>query len=166
MAVVGAIVSVVSGVVGAVGAMRAAEAQASADNYNASIKDRNAKVAEQNRQITIKSSEVAADDKRRENRRTLASIRSAYGSSGLDLAGSPLDVLADSAAESELDVQRIEYEGKMRAREGALDVLGYNEGATLDRMSAKAAKTAGKFNAASSILGGISSASNSIARMA
>lgn len=150
--------SAVSGVIGALGAIQAANAQAAAAEYNARIQERNAIIADQNRKQAIETSEIAASDKRRENRRVLASMRAAYGTSGLELVGSPLDVLEDTAVEQELDTQRIRYEGRLRAREGAIQMLGLREDATLSRMEGKAAKTAGYIGAAGQLVGGIGTA--------
>lgn len=153
-----AVASAVSGVIGAFGAIQSANAQAAAAEYNAKISERNAAIADQNRKQAIETSEIAASDKRRENRRVLASMRAAYGTSGLELAGSPLDVLEDTAVEQELDTQRVKYEGRLRAREGAIQMLGLREDATLSRMEGKAAKTAGYIGAAGQLVGGIGTA--------
>lgn len=150
--------SAVSGVIGALGAIQSANAQAAAAEYNAKIQERNAIIADQNRKQAVQTAEITAEDKRRDNRRILASMRAAYGTSGLELAGSPLDVLEDTAVEQELDVQRIRYEGRARSREGAIQMLGLREDATLFRMEGKAAKTAGYIGAAGQIVGGIGTA--------
>lgn len=150
--------SAVSGVIGALGAIQAANAQAAAAEYNAKVSERNAIIADQNRQQALQSTEIAVTDKRRENRRVLAAMRAAYGTSGLEMAGSPLDVLEDTALEQELDTQRVSYEGRLRAREGAIQMLGLREDATLSRMEGKAAKTAGYIGAAGQLVGGVGTA--------
>lgn len=150
--------SAVSGVIGALGAIQSANAQAAAAEYNAKIQERNSIIADQNRKQAVQTAEITAEDKRRDNRRILASMRAAYGTSGLEMAGSPLDVLEDTAVEQELDVQRIRYEGRARAREGAIQMLGLREDATLSRMEGKAAKTAGYIGAAGQLVGGIGTA--------
>lgn len=150
--------SAVSGVIGALGAIQSANAQAAAAEYNAKIQERDAIIAEQNRKQNVETAELAATDKRRDNRRVLAAMRAAYGTSGLEMAGSPLDVLEDTALEQELDTERIRYEGRLRSREGAIQMLGLHEGATLSRMEGKAAKTAGYIGAAGQLVGGIGTA--------
>lgn len=152
---IGALASVASGVIGAVGAMQQAEAQARAAEYNAKIQERNALIADQNRKAAIETADVAASDQRRDSRRVMAQMRAAYGASGLELAGSPLDVLEDTALEQELGAQRIEFEGRLRAREGAISMLGMREDANLQRMEAGAARTAGGIAAIGSVVGGI-----------
>lgn len=158
MAAIAAVLSVVSGAVGAVGAIQSANAQASAAEYNAKIDERNKIIAQQDRKNTLELSAIEADDKRKENARTLSSIRAAYGSSGLDMAGSPLDVIEDTAIELSLDTRRIEYEGRARAREGYMKAQSYGERATLNRMEAKSARAAGPVSAFGYLAGGVGNA--------
>lgn len=153
--VIGALASVVSGVVGAMGAMQTAEANARAAEYNAAISERNAKIADQNRMATLQQADVEQEDHRRETRRMLASIRASYGASGIELAGSPLDVLEDTALERGLDTQRIQFEAKVRNREGAIQMLGLNEEASLQRMRADNERQAGSIAAMGAIVGGV-----------
>lgn len=138
-----------------VGTIQSANATAAASEYNAKIADRDAYVADQNRQLAVQQAEIDAADKRRENRRVLSSIRATYGASGLELAGSPLDVLEDTAVEQELDAQRVSYEGRIRGREGALQMLGLQESAALDRMEAQNARKAGMFGAIATGMSGV-----------
>lgn len=130
--------SVASAVVGAMGAMQQGKAQSQAANYTAQVADRNAKVARQ-------QAGVEQDDQRRENQRQLGAIRAAYGGSGVEMAGSPLDVLEDTAMEQELDVERIGYRGKLRA-------LGETDKAALARAEGDNAKSAASISAAGSLL--------------
>jgi len=120
-------------VLSAFGVYQSAQANAAAADYNARVADRDRTVADQNRKAVLDQSRIDAEDKRRENRRVMASIRASYGASGVELAGSPLDVLTDTALEQETDTQRIEYEGRIRGREGALQMLGLSESAALSR---------------------------------
>lgn len=159
----GTALSIGSTVLGAVGAISSANAQASAARYNAEVAERDAVVADQNRKLALDQSRIDAEDKRRENRRVMASIRTQYGASGLSLAGSPLDVLEDTAVEQELDAQRIEFEGRARGREGALQMLGLQEEATLSRMEASSARRSGYMNAIGT---GLSGAGTTLSRVA
>lgn len=144
--------------ISAIGAIQSANAQSAAARYNAQIADRDAVVAEQNRKLALQTARIDAEDKRRDNRRVLARIRTQYGASGLSLAGSPLDVLEDTAVEQELDAQRVEFEGRARGREGALQVLGLQEDAALSRAEASSAKTAGYIGAFGTALSGAGTA--------
>lgn len=138
VAALSAAASVASGVVGAMGAMQQGKAQSQAATYQAQVADRNAKIARQ-------QADVEQEDQRRENLRQRGAIRAAYGGSGIEMAGSPLDVLEDTAMEQELDVERIGYRGTLRA-------LGENDKANLARAEAENAKSAGAIGAVGSIL--------------
>ena len=148
-----AIVTAIGGAFNVVGNLVAGAAEARAADFNAQVQERNAGIAEQNRQNTVRQSEIDAEEKRREGSRLRAAMRAAYGSSGLEMSGSPLDVLEDTAIEQELDVQRVEHEGRVRSFEGSLEVLGLLEGAGLSRSRAKGAKVAGVFGAVGAGLG-------------
>lgn len=130
--------TVASGVVGVMGAQQQAAATTAAANYQAQVAQRNATVARQ-------QASAEADDQRRENRRQLGSIRAAYGGSGIEMAGSPLDVLEDTTLEQELDVERIGYRGELRA-------AGEVDKANLSKLEAENAKKTGAIGAATSLL--------------
>lgn len=151
--------TVVGGFVSASGAQQAAQAQANAAMRDAAIAERNKKIVDQDRQQAVRTAQIAAEDKRRENRRNLAAIRAAYGSSGFELTGSPLDVLADTSIEMALDERRVEYEGYVRNREGALEMLYLQEDADESRLLAKEYKRAGKRNARTALLSAATNAS-------
>lgn len=144
--------TVIGGAVSAMGAIQAGKAQEAAANRDAAISERNKVIANQDRIQSVRTAELAAEDKRRENRRQFAAMRAAYGSSGFDLAGSPLDVLADTATDMALDERRVSYEGTVRNREGALSMLYLQENADASRMAGKNARKASYFTAASSLL--------------
>lgn len=157
---IGAVGSVVGGFVGAAGARQEGQAAYQAAQFNAMISEYNRQVAERNKRQAIAQADVEGSDQIRVNRRQLSSIRAAYGASGLDLTGSTLDVMEDTAMEQELDVKRIKYKGEITA-------IGYeDEGrqhqmkAQLSRMEGEAALRASKTKALSSIIGGVTGAAS------
>lgn len=81
----------------------------------AKLADYQKSVSEMNAGAARRASELEGEDARRESRARLGEMRAAFGANGIDLAGSPLDVLQDTAAESELTAQRKEYGGKAQA---------------------------------------------------
>lgn len=159
----GAAVGLIGTAVSAFGAIQQANAASASAEYDARVADRDAVVADQNRQLALRTAQIDQEDRRRDNRRTLASIRTQYGASGLEIAGSPLDVLEDTAVEQELDVQRIGFEGRARGREGALQMLGFAESSTLSRMEASSTSKSGLTRA---IGIGASGFSNTLRRVA
>lgn len=148
--ILAAVGSVASGFIGAMGAIQAANAQAAAAEYQGKLQERNAAIIQQ-------QTSAEMEDQRRENRRRLSALRVAYGASGFEMAGSPLDVLEDTAIEGELDVSKIEYQGKLRA-------LEQTDNAELSRMEAKSAKKAGAIGAVGALVGGVTQAGTSLMR--
>lgn len=143
----------VGGVVSAVGARQAAAAEADRFRYEQQVAARNETIAAQDRITAIRTSQIESDDKKRAHRRELASIRAAYGTTGLELTGSPIEVLTDSSIEMALDQRRIEYEGEVRGREGALRVLGLQDEQEVASASASNATAAGNRAAVGAVVG-------------
>jgi hypothetical protein len=114
-----------------------AQAKAAAD-YNARVAE-NAAVAERQR------AEVEVGRHRRRAQLLLSSQRAAAGASGVQFEGSPLLVMAESAAEAEYDAQLIRYGGETRA-------TNLYAQAAAERMQGRAARIGSYFGAASSLL--------------
>ena len=137
-----------------VGAIAQGNAQAEAANRQAEVDERNRILADQDRQMAVRTSQIAAEDKARENRRRLADMRAQYGGTGLEIAGSPIDQLADSSIEMALDVRRTDFEGRVRNREGAIEMMNYADSAAANRASARNARTSGYTSAGAALLTG------------
>lgn len=152
MGAVAGVLGVLSGAVSAVGAMQSASAEAQAADYDKAT-------ALRNRNATFEQTAAEKGDQMAENRRRVASIRTAYGAAGVDLGGSPLDALQDTAIEQNLDVAKIGYQGELRA-------LGYTDTANMADARARAARRAGPLSAAAAFLGaaqgGLSQAGSSM----
>lgn len=128
-------------VVSAVGALRQGQASASAAEYNAQINQQNAQIARDNAAMQARQQD-------RENYLRLGAIRAAQGKSGGAAGeGSVLDVLADTAAQGELQKQDIIYQGELRAR-------GFQNTANLDEYSASTARSGSYLRAGSELLSG------------
>lgn len=162
-AVVGAVAAVGSAVM-SVGAANNQAAYAEANsNYQRQVAERDQAIAEQNRQYALEQGRIASEDAAREERRKLSAIRTAYGASGVDLTGSPLEVLTDSAYEGALDVSRTEYKGKIDARNAELQKLGLEDTKAYAALEssyassqARSATAAGMLNIAGSLASGAS----------
>ena len=77
--------------------------------------DESAAVREQQASTAKRVAARNAADLHRRNTSLLASRRVRYGKGGIILSGTPLDLLADAAAENELAVQDALYEGNATA---------------------------------------------------
>lgn len=137
--IIAAIASAASGVVGAIGAAQKGEAEAKAAEFNA-----------QNQRTQANMEIQKANEEERRARITgkkqLGKMVAATSASGINLEGSALDVLDESASNVELDALNIRHQGQMRA-------WSLRQGAELDTMRASSSRQAGTLGAASSLLG-------------
>jgi len=139
---IAAAAAVASAVVGTVGAISTGISQGRAARYNAQVAENNAQAARQ-------AAAFEADAERRRQIRLFGAQRAAYGKAGVTMEGTPLDVVGDTAAEAELDLLAIRYQGE----------LGYNRGqseASLQRYAGRSARMSSYYDAGSSILKGVS----------
>jgi hypothetical protein len=113
----------------AVGAIQQGQAAASTADYNARVATQNAAYEER--------------IQREKAQRLMAQQSSGYLKAGVAMSGTPLDVLADTAAQAELDALAIRYGGATQA-------AGY-------RAQGAAAKTAGYIGTGTTLLTGASS---------
>ena len=139
----GTILAIAGGIgtaVQAVGALSQANAQASAQSYNAAALQQQARDTEL----------AAAENERRfreDMRRVQGSQSAAIGASGVAREGSPLEVLEDSAASMELDALTIRHQG-------LLDSRYLSQQAAFERDAAKRTRKSGLFNAGGILIGG------------
>jgi hypothetical protein len=132
------ILSVIGKVVSVIGAFSASRAEADVLSTTAAIRDREAA------EVRARAAAQAETTRRTALRRQGARV-SAFGSTGLDVSGSALDVLADAAAEEELQIRNIVFEGEAQATSLGIqgDVL---------RKEAKTVKRAGLISAGTTLL--------------
>jgi len=109
--------------------------------YNARVEERR---AEQTKRV------ADLEEARQRNRvaKVLASQRAAIAASGLDLEGSPLLVMEETAAEGELDALLIRHSGSVQEAQALSQ-------AAADRMAGRAAKARGATRAVSTLLTGV-----------
>lgn len=127
---------------------RAAQAAA---KYNASIAEQNSEVAREQTLLQVRQAD-------RESYLRLGAIRAAQGASGGKEAGSVLDVIADTAAQNEIERQDIVYRGALAQR-------GYQNTGTLDEMSGRAAGRSSYLTAGSELLQGAGNAYSANTRL-
>lgn len=157
MMAIGLIGGIMSGITGMMAAQAQGEAAAAAANQNAQIAEYNRQVAERNKATALAEADAEARDVSRENRRTMASIRAAYGASGLALEGSPLDVMEDTALEQELDVAKTRYKGQLRAIGYQDEAANYKMKAELHRMEAASAARSSRISAVGALFSSLGS---------
>lgn len=152
------VLTVASAATGAVGSVMAGNAQAASASAQAQIARNNAILAGQRADQEVQIGKQEEERLRRDVSRVIGSQRAMTGASGIDLsAGSPLDVLAATAKEGEMDALTIRANAQQRASDLRFEQQNLNfQGRMLDR-EARSARRAGWMNAAGSILGSASS---------
>lgn len=143
MAVLPAI-AIASAVIAAAGTAAAAKAQSDAQRYNAEVGKNNANYAEQAAAENARRQQVAATQQ-------IGQLRANIGASGLQTEGSPLDLLEQSARNSELDRLTILHQGAVQAN-------ALRNGATLDSLGSTNSLIAGGLSASGQLLGGAANA--------
>ena len=97
-----------SSLVSASGSLQEGQAAEETGEYNAAV-------ARQSAQASIEKADYDETIHREKVRKLLSSQRASYGAAGVDMAGSPLLVLEDTAAQGEMDALAIRYGGKVEA---------------------------------------------------
>lgn len=107
-AIIGTIATVAGTGMQVFGSIQQGQAAQAASDYNAAVARNNAIAAEQ---------QAATDEEQQRDRfrRAQAAARASLGLSGTTGAGSAEDLLAENAANAELDAQAIRYRGRVTA---------------------------------------------------
>lgn len=150
--IIGIISTVGSGVMSAIGAEQTAAATAAADRQNADVAAANKLIADQDRRVALQAQSEDTNDLAQTNRRNLSSIRAAYGSSGFEMAGTPLSVLADTARAQAVGQLRTQAVGNSVNRQYAIKMMGYDQNQQQDLAAANAATAAGHIDAIGALL--------------
>ncbi|MBT9138744.1 MAG: hypothetical protein DDT31_01319 [Syntrophomonadaceae bacterium] len=164
MSVVAAVASVASAAIGAFSSISAGRAQARMAAYNARIANQNAELAIAQMDIAKKQKEIMAARHRRGVEKTLGAQRAAWSKAGVDMAGTPLLVAAETEFEADLDAMAIRYAATVEQGQLLAQAAGQRQEATLQRMAGRAAKTAGYIGAGTSLLTGAGQAAYHLGR--
>ena len=124
----------------AVGAVVAGNQQAAALNAQAQANDNAAKTAEA--EAAVNEAAVRVN-----NRRLLGKQIAGNAGNGVTLSGSPLDFTLDSLVDAEMEALTARYQGATQAN-------NLRTQATMDRYSAKTAKTNGYLGGAAALISG------------
>lgn len=135
-------IALVATAVSSAGQLYSGYQQSKAASYNAKVQEQAAVAAEQ-------KAEYDETAHRQRVQSILSSQRALYGKSGVELTGSPLLVLEDTAKQGEMDALAIRYGGDVEAAQ-------QRSGAALSKMQSSSALTSGVLGAGSSLLSGYS----------
>jgi len=123
-----------------IGTLQQGQQASAAAGYNAAVARNNAAASQQQAAANAASQE-------RKARLQIGAMRAGYGASGINLEGSPMDVIESSASLAELDRQNILYGGAIKSQ-------GYESTAGLELMRGENAVTSSYFGAGSALLSG------------
>lgn len=111
--------TIISAGVSAYGQYQEGQDAAQASRYNADIARQNADITRQNAELNAgmieQSGALDASRQRKQVRRLVGTQKAGYAGAGVELTGSPLDVMINTSAEGELDAQIMEYNTKVKA---------------------------------------------------
>lgn len=148
-----------SGVVGYFGAKQSAQAEASAAEYNATVNQMNSKVATKNSEIAAQAGEAQMGIVGQKGKAQFGDIRASQGASGIDPnSGSAMDVQRSASALAHIDAMTVRANAIREAYGYDTQSASFKAQVGLDKMAAKKDIEAGKYQAAQSILGGVSGA--------
>ena len=149
-------IAIVSALVGAAGSIQQANATSASANYNAKVGDMNARISDQRARDALERGKLDEQRKRMEVAQFKGRQQAAMASNGVDLSfGSPLDALVNTAVLGEVDALTVRSNAAREAYGYKVDAVNKRADATLNRMNADSAKTAGYLDAAGTLLGGI-----------
>jgi len=132
--------SAISGMMGYKGNMASAKAARQVGEYNAIL-------AEQERDLLVRQKTQQESNMRKQSNKLVGAQRTAVSASGVQIAGSPLDAIADTFFNTELDALNIRF-----ARD--IDELNKTSEAALARASASARSSAYQTQAYGTLLSG------------
>lgn len=134
---------------------RAASAEA---KFQAKVADQNAQIASQNAAMELEAGEREATRLRQIRNRTIGAQAAAAGRSGLTLSGSVIDVMSDTALESERDVANTLYASRTGALNQNMAARDFANQSKLSRAAGKNARTASYIQGGSTLIGGAANA--------
>ena len=148
-------IAIASGGLSAIQSYMAGQQQSSMLRYQAQQQQNNADQARINAGAALSAGEADAARQQDQTRRRLAAGINQAAGSGVDPGfGSPLDLMADVAAEGALDVQIKRYKARAEADRYVQQGAGFDAQAAASGAAASEAASAGLWRAGTTVLGG------------
>lgn len=121
-----------------------AEAQANAAEQSASVSERNAVLAEQDATLARQAALFREQQLRLAGQRSQSEMALAYAASGVTMAGSPLETMAEQAYQLETEALMTRYAGELEARARGEEAVQHRYQALVSQYEGKSILTAGK----------------------
>lgn len=146
--IAGVLGAVASAGVGIYGAMQSRQQS----NYQAAAMAANAQAQEYNAQWARQTANSDARLQETQNKRMLGSQIAAIGASGVDMSGSPLDLLAETVSESKIQEENTRRTGQFNAQGYQFQADSMRSQAAATRRAGNAQMVGGLFSAGTSLL--------------
>lgn len=155
-AVVGAIATAVSTTMGVVSSNQQAKAAKAQSEYQAKVAKRNAEVAQANADMKRQEGIEEARQTRMKNLQRIGAQQTAMAANGIDVSsGTALDVVADTAAQGELDALTNRYNAETQALAYERQANNFTNQSNLDLFAGQNAYKSGMANAVGTGLKGL-----------
>ncbi len=159
MLAVGAAAAIASTALGTVSSIQQGKQQQAMYNYQAKVAQENAEIAKRNADTERQTGIEEARLQRMKTLQAVGAQQTAMAANGMDVTqGTSLDIIEDTAAMGELDALQIQTNYERKALAYEQQAGNYTNQANMDAISGRNAYTAGKINAISTGLNGISKA--------
>lgn len=140
--------------IGAISAIRQGSAQSAALRSQAGAARYNQTVAEMNAQAVLNAGAYREKIQREKNKRLLASQQTGFAKGGVTMEGTPLEVMADTAADQERDIIAERYNTNIQAWRFRSQAQQFGFESSRDLSMASGPETAGWIGAGSTLLTG------------
>ena len=159
MLAVGAAAAIASTALGTVYSIQQGKQQQAMYNYQAKVAQENAEIAKKNADTERQTGIEEARLQRMKTLQAVGAQQTAMAANGMDVTqGTSLDIIEDTAAMGELDALQIQTNYERKALAYEQQAGNYTNQANMDAISGRNAYTAGKINAVTTGLNGISKA--------
>ena len=135
-----------------IGQAQQMQAQVDTANYNASVARENQAQTLETAKSIERAGKIEEDRLRRRKALTTGSQKAAYAAAGLELEGSPLEVMADTATEYEKDIAINKYNTATKKRQYLNSASRYGSKAAYREYEASQAKKLGYMSMGGTLL--------------
>lgn len=137
------------------------DASKKSQHYQEQVSDQNTKVANAQAEDQLRLGQIEASERRLKTRLQIANQQATFGAQNVQVSGSALDILGDTAMFGEIDEGRIRANAQRKAWGYNVDAWNQQAGKKLAQFQGKTDRTGIILSTASSMLGSYSSGAGS-----
>lgn len=141
------VMTIASGTVSAIGSIQEGNAAMASAEYQSAVLSNNATMERNKAKQELAAGQNEANQKRREVAAIIGRQRAGVGASGVEMSGSYLDVLTDTAGQGAFDIAMIRHNAEIRATDRNFSAQNFDAQSDLTMMEGRAARQAGYMSA-------------------